>query len=158
MDVLLLDQHTRPVRRDAAATLISTVELSNTESIVLLKMSNTKDGERIVTVTEKGQATIPKSLREKHGITAPGRVKFVESEDGEIVVRPVGTMREFRGLERTGGEDRSATELLQEERERDERGNEELVERLTDSGADGEDDRAADEDDQAADEDGPSDD
>jgi antitoxin PrlF len=34
-------------------------------------MSNTDDGERIVTVTEKGRATIPKPLREKHGISAP---------------------------------------------------------------------------------------
>ncbi|MFC7114565.1 AbrB/MazE/SpoVT family DNA-binding domain-containing protein [Natronoarchaeum sp. GCM10025703] len=38
--------------------------------------------ERIVSVTEKGQATIPKQLREKHGIQAPGRVKFVENEEG----------------------------------------------------------------------------
>jgi len=93
-------------------------------------MSNTNDGERIVTVTEKGQATIPKSLREKHGISAPGRVKFVESDDGEIVVRPVGTMREFRGLERSDDESRSATEMLREERERDERESDELVDRL----------------------------
>lgn len=102
-------------------------------------MSNTDDGERIVTVTEKGQATIPKSLREKHGISAPGRVKFVESEDGEIVVRPVGTMREFRGLERSDDEERSATAALREERERDERESDELVERLagTERGAEG---------------------
>ncbi|GAA0676671.1 AbrB/MazE/SpoVT family DNA-binding domain-containing protein [Natronoarchaeum mannanilyticum] len=91
-------------------------------------MSNTENGERIV--TEKGQATIPKSLWAKHGISAPGRVKFVESEDGEIVVRPVGTMREFRRLERSDDEDRSATETLRQERERDERESDELVDRL----------------------------
>jgi hypothetical protein len=45
-------------------------------------------------------------------------VKFVESEDGEIIVRPVGTMREFWGLERSDDEDRSATKMLREERER----------------------------------------
>lgn len=99
-------------------------------------MSNTDDGERIVSVTEKGQATIPKSLREKHGIPAPGRVKFVESEEGEIVVRPVGSMREFRGLDRSGDEERSATEALREEREKDKRESDELVDRLTEDEAD----------------------
>lgn len=42
-------------------------------------MSNTSDSEsEVVSVTEKRQVTIPKRLREKHGISAPGRVKFVE--------------------------------------------------------------------------------
>lgn len=90
--------------------------------------------ERIVSVTEKGQATIPKRLREKHGIPAPGRVKFVENEDGEIVVRPVGSMREFRGLERSGGDERPATALLREERESDKRRLDELAERFDDDG------------------------
>jgi len=80
-------------------------------------MSNTeRDGaERIVSVTAKGQATIPKPLREKHGISAPGRVKFVETESSKIVVRPVGSMREFRGLEREGDDTRPATEIFREE-------------------------------------------
>jgi AbrB family looped-hinge helix DNA binding protein len=94
--------------------------------------SNTEsDGEeRIVSVTEKGQATIPKGLREKHGISAPGRVKFVENEDGEITVRPVGSMREFRGLERSGDEERPATELLRESRAKDTEQVDKLVERI----------------------------
>jgi len=96
--------------------------------------SNTRsnDEERIVSVTEKGQATIPKRLREKHGIPAPGRVKFVENDDGEIVVRPVGSMREFRGLERESKDERLATAILREERERDKQRADELVERLSD--------------------------
>jgi len=57
------------------------------------------------------QSAIPKQLREKHGILAPG-VKSLENEDGEIVVRPVGSMREFRGLEREVDEDRPATAVL----------------------------------------------
>lgn len=94
---------------------------------------NTKPNgeERIVSVTEKGQATIPKHLREKHGIPAPGRVKFVENDDGEIVVRPVGSMREFRGLERESDEKRPATAILREERERDKQRVDELVERFS---------------------------
>ena len=93
--------------------------------------SNTRsdDDEHIVTVTEKGQATIPKQFRERHGIPAPGRVKFVETEDGEIVVRPIGSMREFRGLQREGDDDRPATTLLREERDRDKEALEALVDR-----------------------------
>lgn len=100
-------------------------------------MSNTgADGEeKVVAVTAKGQATIPKSLRDKHGIPAPGRVKFVENEDGEIVVRPIGSMREFRGLERTGDEQRSATEILRESREQDREESDELVDRFADEEA-----------------------
>ena len=40
----------------------------------------------VVRVSAKGQATIPKQLREKFGIETPGRVRFRESEAGEIVV------------------------------------------------------------------------
>ena len=95
--------------------------------------SNTKSNgeERIVSVTEKGQATIPKRLREKHGIPAPGRVKFVENDEGEIVVRPVGSMREFRGLERESDDERPATAILREEREREKQRADEIVERFS---------------------------
>ena len=97
--------------------------------------TNSAGEERIVSVTETGQATIPKRLREKHGIPAPGRVKFVENEDGEIVVRPVGSMREFRGLERDGEEERPATAVLRDERERDTRRSEAVVETFDDEDA-----------------------
>ena len=77
------------------------------------------------------QSAIPKQLREKHGILAPGRVKSLENEDGEIVVRPVGSMREFRGLEREVDEDRPATAVLREERERDKQRADDVVERFS---------------------------
>jgi len=95
-------------------------------------MSNTQSEgtEQVVSVTEKGQATIPKQFREKYGISAPGRVKFVENEAGEMVVRPVGSMREFRGLERAGDETRPATAILRDERARDARKLNELVDRM----------------------------
>lgn len=86
---------------------------------------------RIVSVTQKGQATIPKQLREKHGIPAPGCVKFVENDQGEIIVRPVGSMREFRGLDRDET-DRPATAILREERKRDEERLNDLVDRTSD--------------------------
>ncbi|MDJ1432660.1 AbrB/MazE/SpoVT family DNA-binding domain-containing protein [Halostagnicola sp. A-GB9-2] len=48
--------------------------------------NNSTGGEEIVSVTENGQVTIPDRLREKHGISVPGRVAFAENEDGELVV------------------------------------------------------------------------
>lgn len=85
-------------------------------------MVSKSDDSKVVSVSEKGQATIPKRLRDEHGITAPGKVRFVENEDGEIVVEPVPSLREFRGA---GSDDTDGTERLRREREeeraRDER-------------------------------------
>jgi AbrB family looped-hinge helix DNA binding protein len=81
-------------------------------------MSEAEDG-TTVTVTSKVQATIPKECRDKLHINTPGRVRFVENEKGEIVVRPVKRPSELRGELASEGQDGSATELLREERERD---------------------------------------
>lgn len=83
-------------------------------------MSDAEDG-RTVTVTSQGQATIPKKFRDKLHIDAPGRVRFVENERGEIVIRPVKRPSELRGALASEEEEQgmSATELLREERERD---------------------------------------
>jgi antitoxin PrlF len=84
-------------------------------------MSETDEG-TTVAVTSKGQATIPKRFREKLRIDTPGRVRFVESEDGEVVVRPVPRPSELRGALRSEADEeseRTATELLREERTRD---------------------------------------
>jgi AbrB family looped-hinge helix DNA binding protein len=84
-------------------------------------MDDTEDG-TTVTVTSKGQATIPKEFRDKLHIDTPGRVRFVETEDGEVVIRPVKRPSEIRGAlatSETEGEEQTATEMLREERERD---------------------------------------
>jgi AbrB family looped-hinge helix DNA binding protein len=84
-------------------------------------MSDAEDG-TTVAVTSKGQATIPKEFRDKLHIDTPGRVRFVENENGEVVIRPVKRPAEIRGAlasEADEGE-KSATELLHEERARDE--------------------------------------
>jgi antitoxin PrlF len=82
-------------------------------------MSETEDG-KTVTVTSKGQATIPKEFRDKLHIDTPGRVRFVETEQGEIMVRPVKRPSELRGALASEEEpEKSATELLHEEREED---------------------------------------
>lgn len=92
-------------------------------------MSDAEDG-RTVAVTSKGQATIPKEFREKLQIDTPGRVRFVENEDGEVVIRPVQRPAEIRGeLASETSDDRTATDLLRAERERDKERDEELVDR-----------------------------
>jgi len=81
-------------------------------------MSNTENGAegKVVTVTRKGQATIPKEFRERLGITTPGRVKFSKQEDGSIVVESVKSIREFRGIIDA---EESPTEALERERATD---------------------------------------
>jgi len=75
------------------------------------------DDGAVVSISRKGQATIPKRLREKHGIETPGKVRVRENEDGDIVVEPVASVREMRGA--ASGNWRG-TELLAESREADE--------------------------------------
>lgn len=79
------------------------------------------DSEKVVSVSARGQATIPKDFREELGIDAPGRVKFVRTEDGEIVVRPITSATDLRGIlaGQTDTDGRSATERLADERSRD---------------------------------------
>lgn len=83
-------------------------------------MSRT-DSEKVVSVSARGQATIPKEFRDELGIDAPGRVKFVRTGEGDIVVRPIRSLTDMRGVlaDETDDDGRSATELLRAERERD---------------------------------------
>jgi len=83
-------------------------------------MSDSEDG-TTVTVTSKGQATIPKEFRDKLHIDTPGRVRFVENEQGEVVIRPVKRPSELRGALSSEDEEdeKAATKLLREEREQD---------------------------------------
>jgi len=82
-------------------------------------MSDADEG-MTVAVTSKGQATIPKAYREKLRIETPGRVRFVENEAGEVVIRPVKRPAELRGALADDDEDEQlATERLREERERE---------------------------------------
>ena len=78
-------------------------------------MSTTDEG-RIVNLSQKGQATIPKELREKHGIEPGSRVRIHENEHGEIVVEPLPSLQDFRGAATTA---ERGTALLREEREAD---------------------------------------
>lgn len=88
--------------------------------------------ERVVNVSKRGQATIPKEFRDELGIEAPGRVKFVRTGEGDIVVKPIQSLTDLRGIlkEKTDAEGKTATDLLREERERDEQKDREMMERL----------------------------
>ncbi len=58
--------------------------------------SSTRDPE-VVRVSQKGQATIPKTLREKFGIDTPGEV-FIYEEDERIIVEPIPSLEELSGI------------------------------------------------------------
>lgn len=85
--------------------------------------SESSSDREVVSVSQHGQATIPKRFRERLGIDAPGKVSFRETEEGEVVVERIPSAEEMRGFAaRVGsesGEDASATELLRQKRERD---------------------------------------
>lgn len=60
-------------------------------------MSSSTNDPEIVRVSQKGQATIPKPLREKFDIETPGEV-FVYEADGRIVVEPVPSLEDLHGI------------------------------------------------------------
>lgn len=39
-------------------------------------------------ITSKGQITIPVEVRRKHGLKTGDRVRFIEGENGEIILKP----------------------------------------------------------------------
>jgi AbrB family looped-hinge helix DNA binding protein len=80
-------------------------------------------------VSQKGQATIPKPLREKFGIETPGEVFIYEAGD-RIIVEPVPSLEELHGIhagDHEPGEVLAKTRELNEEEKRRE---EERFERL----------------------------
>lgn len=93
-------------------------------------MASSTQPPEIVRVSQKGQATIPKSLREKFGIDTPGEV-FIYEEGERIVVEPVPSLEELRGIH--ADEDRAPGEILekvQELKEEEQRREEDRVARL----------------------------
>lgn len=60
-------------------------------------MSSSSSDPEVVRVSQKGQATIPKPLREKFGIETPGEVFVYEAGD-RIVIEPVPSVDELHGI------------------------------------------------------------
>ncbi|SDF03259.1 AbrB/MazE/SpoVT family DNA-binding domain-containing protein [Halorientalis regularis] len=67
-------------------------------------------------VTEKGQVTIPKSIREELGIRPGDEITFVETEEGYVVRKDVDESRfeKWRGVADT---DDTVTDRMDELRE-----------------------------------------
>ncbi len=60
-------------------------------------MSSSTLDPQVIRVSQKGQATIPKRLREKFGIETPGEV-FVYEEQGRIIIEPVPSPDQLHGI------------------------------------------------------------
>jgi AbrB family looped-hinge helix DNA binding protein len=73
---------------------------------------------QIVSITSKGQATIPKELREKYGMKDKAIV--METPEG-ILFKPLPLPSSEKGSLRTLLKDKTAKELVQEAREHEER-------------------------------------
>ena len=94
--------------------------------------SSTKEP-TVVRVSRKGQATIPKAIRDELGIETPGEV-FVYEEDGRIIVEPVPSAEELHGVhagDHTPGEVLDEVRRLKDEERRREQ---ERADRLRPSG------------------------
>lgn len=86
------------------------------------------ESEKVVSVSARGQATIPKAFREQLNIDTPGRVKFVRTDEGDIVVRPIRSVKDLRGIlqDKTDEQGQSAVERLRKERKQDKNSEEKL--------------------------------
>ncbi|MGA3060891.1 MAG: AbrB/MazE/SpoVT family DNA-binding domain-containing protein [Candidatus Bathyarchaeia archaeon] len=67
----------------------------------------------VVSVTKKGQATIPKKLRKKYGIK--DKVFFEENEKG-IIIKPLPSPDDDYGSLKLAAEGKTSRELLEESR------------------------------------------
>jgi antitoxin PrlF len=78
------------------------------------------EDEKVMMVTQKGQTTIPKELRDAFGIDAPGRVTMEATDEGVLVKRvphPAELTGDLEGV--TDEQGRTPTEALREERRAD---------------------------------------
>lgn len=78
------------------------------------------DSTSVVRISQKGQTTIPKEFRDKHGIDTPGRVRFRETEDGDIVVEAVPHPDDKLGSRAAHVQEGEIEETLQRLREQEE--------------------------------------
>lgn len=90
--------------------------------------SSTSDPE-IVRVSRKGQATIPKPLREKFGIETPGEV-FIYEDGDRIIVEPVPSLEELHGIHAGDHEPGEVLAKVREMKNEEKRREDERLERL----------------------------
>ncbi|PHQ39921.1 AbrB/MazE/SpoVT family DNA-binding domain-containing protein [Halorubrum persicum] len=82
----------------------------------------------VVRVSQKGQATIPKDLREKFEIETPGEV-FVYEEQGRIIIEPVPSPDDLHGIHAGEHERGKVLERVRELKNEEKRQEEERVAR-----------------------------
>lgn len=92
-------------------------------------MSSNTDGGEIIRVSKKGQATIPKELRDRFGIETPGKV-LIHEEEGKIVVEPLPSVEAMQGVHAGRYETGEVLAHLREMNEADRRQERERDERL----------------------------
>ena len=92
-------------------------------------MASSTNEPRVVRVSQKGQATIPKGLREKFGIETPGEV-FVYEEQGRIIIEPGPSPDELHGIHAGEHERGEVLERVREMKDEEKRKEEERAERL----------------------------
>jgi antitoxin PrlF len=83
------------------------------------------EDEKLMKVTQKGQATIPAEFRDAFEIAAPGRVTMEATDEGILIKRiptPAELTGELAGV--TDDEGRSGVEALRDERQADARAEE----------------------------------
>jgi antitoxin PrlF len=92
-------------------------------------MTSSTNESRIVRVSQKGQATIPKALREKFGIETPGDV-FVYEKQERIIIEPVPSPDELHGIHAGEHERGEVLDRVREMKEEAKRQEAERAERL----------------------------
>jgi len=92
-------------------------------------MSSNTNGGEIIRVSKKGQATIPKELRERFGIETPGKV-LIHEEEGKIVVEPLPSVEDMQGVHAGRYEKGEVIEHLRDMKDEDKRLERERDERL----------------------------
>jgi antitoxin PrlF len=92
-------------------------------------MASSTNEPKVVRVSQKGQATIPKGLREKFGIETPGEV-FVYEDQGRIIIEPVPSPDELHGIHSGEREYGEVLERVREIKDAEKRKQDKRAERL----------------------------
>jgi AbrB family looped-hinge helix DNA binding protein len=91
--------------------------------------SMTKKTRKRIRVTDRGQVTIPKEMRDATGIAAPGDVIVRRRDSGAVLIEPVPTVEDLHGCLQndTGAVDENVDAILAESRHADTNATERLV-------------------------------
>ena len=92
-------------------------------------MASSTNDPKVVRVSRKGQATIPKGLREKFGIETPGEV-FIYEAEGRIIIEPVPSPDELHGIHSGEHERGDVLDRVRELKDEEKRDEAERTERL----------------------------